>query len=257
MNDSHKIFSRNIMFYGNDVFDLLQRSCVAVVGLGGVGGYAAEILVRAGLGTIRIIDCDIVKLSDSNRQLIATSDAIDRPKVEVMKEHLHSINPFLVIDSRYTFFHADTAPTLITGGIDFVIDAIDSLNPKSELIRSCLQLSIPIISAMGAAGRTDPLKARIGPLDGTVNCRLARALRRHLRSRGIPTNIPVVYSTEPAIEAQGTGDAGTETTGTYVRGRLRAALPSLPTIPAVFGILAGDYVLKALIEKSSISSPLR
>jgi tRNA threonylcarbamoyladenosine dehydratase len=254
MNNPQEIFTRNIMFYGDEVFASLQQSCVAVVGLGGVGGYAAEILVRAGLGAIRIVDCDIVKPSDSNRQLIATSDAMGRPKVEVLKERLCSISPSLAVDPRHAFFHADTATTLITKDVDFVVDAIDSLSPKGELIRSCLELSVPIISVMGAAGRADPAQVRIASLDGTVNCHLARALRRHLRSRGIPTDIPVVCSTEQAIEAREAGGAGAETTGTYIRGRRRMPLPSLPTIPAIFGILAADYVIKALAEGSAASS---
>jgi tRNA threonylcarbamoyladenosine dehydratase len=161
------------MLYGEEGFELLQGSFVAVVGLGGVGGYAAEAIVRAGLGKIRFIDCDVVKPTDTNRQLIATTASTGAAKAEAMKERLLSISPSLSVDGRHSFFHADTAEELITKDIDFVIDAIDSFNPKGELIRWCSNAVIPIISAMGAAGRTDPFQVRIGPLDKTENAHCA------------------------------------------------------------------------------------
>lgn len=251
MNDPSEIFARNIMLYGEESFALLQRSLVAVIGLGGVGGYAAETLVRAGLGGIRIVDCDVVKPTDTNRQLIAVASAMGASKAEAMKERLLAINPDLFVDARNAFFHSDTAAGIVTEDLAFVIDAIDSLNPKGELIRRCTDCAVPVISAMGAAGRTDPFKVRIGPLDGTAHCPLARALRRHLRAKGITTDIPVVYSTERPVEPADDAAPELETEGTYLRGRRRRSLPSLPTIPAIFGILAAHYVLSVLSEKAS------
>jgi tRNA threonylcarbamoyladenosine dehydratase len=248
MTEPRDIFDRNIRLYGQEGFDRLQRSFIAVVGLGGVGGYAAETLVRAGLGRIRIIDCDIVKLTDINRQLTALSTNVDTPKVRAMEARLLSINPAAAVDAHHAFFHRDTAADLITGDLDFVIDAIDSLNPKGELIRWCTEHDIPIISAMGAAGRTDPFQVRIGPLDSTSLCPLARALRRHLRTRGISTAIPVVYSTERPVGPRDDIGPAVEAAGTYIRGRHRSALPSLPTVPAVFGIVAAHHALCQLLE---------
>jgi tRNA A37 threonylcarbamoyladenosine dehydratase len=251
MNDpSSEMFARDIMFYGEEGFQRLQRSLVAVIGLGGVGGYAAETLVRAGLGGIRIVDCDVIKPTDTNRQLIALAPTMGRLKVETMKERLLAINPYLSVDARNAFFHSDTAADIITEDLAFVVDAIDSLNPKGELIRWCTDLAIPVISTMGAAGRSDPFRVRIGPLDDTVNCRLARALRRHLRTKGITTNILVVHSTEKPVEPAGQAVPELEAEGTYLRGRRRRSLPSLPTIPAVFGILAAHHVLSRLLEKT-------
>jgi tRNA threonylcarbamoyladenosine dehydratase len=241
------------MFYGEERFHRLQDAFVAVVGLGGVGGYAAETLVRAGLGRIRIIDCDLVKPTDRNRQIIATEATTGIAKVEAMKERLHTVNPFLVVDDRHAFFHHDTETELITADLDFVIDAIDSLNPEGELIRWCTGASIPIISSMGAAGRKDPTQVRTGLLNETANCPLARALRRHLRAKGITTDIPVVFSTERPGAQPGTFAPDTESEGAYLRGRHRQALPSLPTIPAIFGILAADFVMTALCKKPSIT----
>src|SRR5512145_190618 len=150
------IFSRNVMFYGQTGFDRLQQASVAVVGLGGVGSYAAEALVRAGIGSLRIIDCDSVKATDVNRQLLALSTNLDTPKVEAGRMRLLAINPDLHLDVRHEFFHFDTADALITPDLDFVVDAIDSLNPKAALIRHCIERNIRIISALGASSRTDP-----------------------------------------------------------------------------------------------------
>jgi tRNA threonylcarbamoyladenosine dehydratase len=251
MTTPRDLFSRNIMFYGEESFCRLQDGFVAVVGSGGVGGYAAETLVRAGLGRIRIIDCDLVKPTDVNRQIIATAATMGMRKVEAMKERLITINPSLIVDERHAFFHRDTETELITADLDFVIDAIDSLNPKGELIRWCTGASIPIISSMGAAGRIDPTQVRIGPLDETRNCPLARALRRHLRIKGVTTDISVVFSTERPTAPAGGLAPDIESEGTYLKGRHRQALPSLPTIPAIFGILAANYVISALCQKTT------
>jgi tRNA A37 threonylcarbamoyladenosine dehydratase len=246
MTGSREMFARNIMLYGEDGFARLQASRVAVVGLGGVGGYAAETLVRAGLGAIRIIDCDIVKPTDVNRQIGALAVNLNEPKTRAMESRLLSINPALSVDARHAFFHRDTAADLIATDLDFVVDAIDSLNPKGELIRWCKECGIPLVSAMGAACRTDPFLVRIGPLDGTHNCPLARALRRHLRGKGVSTDVTVVYSTEQPSESP-LAEPTLETDGTYLRGRARRSLPSLPTIPAIFGILAAHHVISSLL----------
>jgi tRNA A37 threonylcarbamoyladenosine dehydratase len=243
-----EIFSRSIMLYGAAAFERLWRSFVAVVGLGGVGSYAAEALVRAGLGRLRVIDCDIVKPSDVNRQIIALSTNIGTAKVAAARDRLLAINPHLEIDCQHAFFHSDTASSLITADLDFVIDAIDSLHPKGELIRHCVDHGIPIISALGAAGRTDPLQVKFSNLDETTICPLARALRRHLRSHGIPTDLSVVYSTERPLKIhKDFAGAITAAQDTYARGRSRQALPSLPAVPAIFGLIAANHVILNVI----------
>jgi tRNA A37 threonylcarbamoyladenosine dehydratase len=247
MTNAKDLFIRNRMLYSEAGFKRLQNSFVAVVGLGGVGSYAAEAIVRAGIGKLRVIDCDRVAPSDVNRQLIALATNLNVPKVEAARDRYLQINPQVVIDPRMEFFHQDTESALITSDLDYVIDAIDSLNPKIELIRCCQEKGIPIISSMGAAGRVDPCQIRIDTLDKTTICPLARTVRRHLRRRQICTDIPVIYSTEPVRKREATAAPPTlATTGAYLRGRNRQVLPSHPTLPAIFGLMAANHVILAL-----------
>jgi tRNA A37 threonylcarbamoyladenosine dehydratase len=237
-------FIRNKMFFGLEGFQKLQESFVAVVGLGGVGSYAAEALARAGVGRLRIIDCDKVKPSDINRQLIALSTTTGMPKTQAAAERLAAINPQLRLEPVQAFFHFDTADELITEDIDFVVDAIDSLNPKGQLIRHCMEKNISIISALGASSRTDPFLLQQTSLNKTVNCPLARALRRHLRTKGIRDDVPVIYSPEPPRLSQlDLPEPLVEATDAYLRGRLRRPLPSIPTLPAIVGLMAANYVI--------------
>lgn len=239
------------MLYGQSGFERLQKANVAVVGLGGVGSYAAEGLVRAGIGRLRIIDCDTIKETDVNRQLIALSTNIDTPKVEAAKTRLLAINPNLKLDVRHAFFHFDTAVELIGPDLDFVVDAIDSLNPKAALIQYCTEKNIRIISTLGASCRTDPFKIRIGNLNKTTVCPLARALRRHLHSRKIKADPPVIYSIETPVTSAEEDDCAEapESVGAYVRGRKRRALPSLSTIPGITGLMAANFVIVELLGK--------
>ena len=250
-----ELFERSIMLYGPEGFRRLQGTFVAVVGLGGVGAYAAEALVRAGIGHLRIIDCDVIKATDVNRQLIALAANLGRSKVDAAAERLLSINPALQLDARQAFFHTDTADELITSDLHFVIDAIDSLNPKAALLTYCRQHNVPVISALGASSRTDPFQIRMASLDDTSVCPLARALRRHLRSRKLPTDLPVIYSTEPPATAVHGNSGATEThsEGPYERGRKRRALPSISTIPGIIGLMAANHVLFTLLREESAS----
>lgn len=251
MTTPEEYFSRSIMLYGREGFDRLQKSMVTVVGMGGVGSQAAEALCRAGIGGLKIIDCDIIKPTDINRQIIALATNTGERKVDAASSRLKQINPVIRLDARYAFFHHDTADELLGDAADFVIDAIDSMNPKAELISQCVQRSLPVISALGAAGKTDPMKVRVDILKNTEVCPLARTLRRYLRSRQITTDIPVVYSTEKPAPAREDGPGETsETSGTYTRGRARRSLPSLPTLPAIFGLVAANYVILELLKKT-------
>lgn len=242
------------MFYGKKGFEKLRGSFVAVIGLGGVGSFAAEVLCRAGIGRMRLVDCDVIKPSDVNRQLIALSSNVNEKKVDAAGRRLREINPDIDLDGRHIFFHHDTAEELLGGGLDFVVDAIDSMNPKAELIRICTEKGLPVISALGAAGRMDPAKVQVATLMRTEVCPLARTLRRYLRKRKVTTDIPVVYSTESPVLPNSDGPAASnETTGTYIRGRARSSLPSLPTIPALFGLIAANYVVEELLKQADIS----
>ncbi len=245
------IFLRNLMFYGKEGFERLQRASVAIVGLGGVGSYAAEALVRAGIGKLRIIDCDNIKATDVNRQLLALSTNLDTPKVEAGRTRLLAINPDLCLDVRREFFHFDTADALITQDLDYVVDAIDSLSPKAALIRHCTERDIRIISALGASSRTDPFAIRITTLSQTIRCPLARALRRYLRAKKVIADPPVLYSQEPPVRAHTLEDSpqASESTGAYARGRKRRALPSISTLPGIIGLMAANYVIFELLKE--------
>ncbi len=237
------------MLLGQEGFEKLKSSSVAVVGLGGVGSYAAEALARAGVGYLRLIDCDKVKHSDINRQLIAANSTVGQPKIQAAARRLQDINPYSVIDGRNAFFHSDTAGELIDAGIDFVVDAIDSLNPKGQLIKHCTEQGIPLITALGASSRTDPFRLQQTTLDKTAGCPLARALRRHLRAKGIREDIPVIYSPEPPCASRlPAAEPMVEAADAYVRGRLRRSLPSIPTLPGIVGLMAANYVIFELLE---------
>lgn len=221
---------------------------------GGVGSYAAEALVRAGIGRLRIIDCDVIKASDVNRQLIALSTNLDIPKIEAARVRLLAINPDLDLDARQEFFHFDTANDLITNNLDFVVDAIDSLNPKAALIQHCREQNIRIISALGASSRRDPFSIRISTLSQTIGCPLARALRRHLRRKKVIADPPVLYSQEPPVIGQETEDSpqAQESVGAYSRGRKRRALPSISTLPGIVGLMAANYVIFELLKVEQV-----
>ncbi len=250
MDQQNDPFIRNKMLLGLEGFQKLQESYVAVVGLGGVGSYSAEAIARAGVGRLRIIDCDTVKPSDCNRQLIALSTTIGMTKTQAAAERLQAINPQLRLEPVQAFFHFDTAEELISRDMDFVIDAIDSLSPKGELIRHCMEKGIPLISALGSSSRTDPFQLQISSLNKTVTCPLARALRRHLRSKGIRDDGTVIYSPEPPRESLlPVVEPMEESTDAYSRGRLRRSLPSISTLPGIVGLMAANYVIFELQKR--------
>jgi len=219
------------------------------------GPWGRRLLCRGGSGArrggrLRIIDCDRVKPSDINRQLIALRTTIGLPKVQAAAERILAINPKLQLETCNAFFHFDTADGLISEGIDFVIDAIDSLSPKGQLIKHCTEKGTPLISALGASSRTDPFQLQLTSLNKTVNCPLARALRRHLRTKGIPDDVPVIYSPEPSRPSLlAAAEPLVESTGAYIRGRLCRSLPMSPTLPGIVGLMATNYVIFELQKR--------
>jgi tRNA A37 threonylcarbamoyladenosine dehydratase len=245
VTDGRLAGSRTRLLVGTEGWERLRRSCVAVVGLGGVGAFAAEALARAGVGRLRLVDCDVIRPTDFNRHLFAVEETLGMPKVEAAGRRLRSVAPGIELDLREAFFHADTRDELLGGDISFVIDAIDSLAPKVELLCACVEKGLPVISAMGSAGRTDPMAVRIGGIRDTAGDPLARHVRRGLRRRGVTADIPVVFS----VEKMGTpsGKAGDREGGEhYRRGRERRVLPSLPSLPGIFGLCAANVVILKL-----------
>lgn len=250
----HYYFGRTELLIGEKGLQRLQGARVALFGLGGVGSYVAEALVRSGIGFLRIVDFDHVGASNFNRQLYALRTTLGRAKVTVAEERLLDINPELILDTREAFFHADSADELLATPLDFVVDAIDSLGPKCELIAQCVERGIPVVSAMGAAARTDPTALRYGTIWETLACPLARKVRQTLRRRGITADVPVVYSVEPPHDTYDPDELGEQAEISYDRGRKRRVLPSMGMLPGIVGLMVANYVVQRLVMENANTS---
>lgn len=217
------------MLLGEDGMARLKTARVAVFGVGGVGGYAVEALVRSGVGAVDIFDNDTVSVTNLNRQIIATHDTIGRPKVDVMRERALSINPDVVINAHNCFYMPDNADEYDFSVYDYIIDAIDTVTGKLEIIIRANEANVPIISCMGAGNKLDPTLFEVTDIYKTSVCPLARTMRYELRKRGIK-KLKVVYSTEEPVK---TGD------------RVPA---SVAFVPSVAGMIAAGEVIKDLLE---------
>ncbi|MBP1736213.1 MAG: hypothetical protein H6Q60_94 [Oscillospiraceae bacterium] len=191
-------FSRTQLMLGAASMERLSHSKVAVFGIGGVGGYAVEALVRSGVGAVDLYDDDKICLTNLNRQIIATRKTVGQYKVEVMKERALDINPDCRVGTFRTFYGPDTAPDIDLEQYDYVIDAVDTMTAKLELACRAYAGGVPIISSMGAANKLDPTAFRVADLYKTSFDPLARIMRRELRKRGVKA-LKVVYSEEPAL----------------------------------------------------------
>lgn len=205
----HRRFDRIGRLVGDRAMAKLERSHVIIMGVGGVGSFAAESLVRSGVGTVTLVDFDLVCATNINRQLHALQGTAGEPKVEVMAERLRRINPKARILTRQVFYNADTSASLLFDAsspkVDFVIDAIDNMTAKCHLIQTCRDHQIPMVVVMGAAGRMDPTQVRVVDLNRTEMDPFARMVRKVLRLKhGFPgkalTGIPAVFSAEPKID---------------------------------------------------------
>lgn len=231
--------TRTALLLGTEGMRRLAASHVLVVGLGGVGAYAAEEIARAGVGRMTLVDADVVSLSNLNRQLPALHSTLGKPKAEVMAARLRDINPDLEIEVRNCFVRDEETEALLDAAhYDFVVDAIDTLSPKTFLIYHALQRHLPIISSMGAGAKMDPSRIRIADISKTTDCALARAVRKRLRGMGISSGLPVVFSTEPAnpraILEVDDEECKRTTTGT------------VSYMPALFGCYLASYVIRHL-----------
>jgi tRNA threonylcarbamoyladenosine dehydratase len=234
--------SRTIDLVGAEGFARMRRSCVTVVGLGGVGSHAAVALARAGVGHLRLVDFDTVSLTSLNRSAFAREIDVGQPKALVLADFLRAVDPSVQVEALQLFFHEDTADQVLATRPDFVVDAIDSVTPKLALLRACHSRGLPVVSCMAASARTDPLQVRIGDIAETRCCPLARVIRKELRHHGIQGGILCVYSLEPG-RAPLPPDLAEET---LRRGRVRRRLPSLSTLPGIFGFTAASLVIARL-----------
>ncbi len=242
-------YSRILRFVGDNGMKRLIHAKVIVVGLGAVGSYAVEGLARAGIGHLRLVDFDTIQPSNINRQLYALESTINRPKCDVARERVLDINPDCKVEAMRIFVHTDTMDEIFRDfQPDFVVDAIDSLSPKVELMAWLQEKKIPFISSMGAALRSDPTKIEIGPLRKVNGCPLARMIKKRFRKRKLKMNCPCVYSSEDisAVRHACLGEPEPSTLEEARRGRARHVMGSLPTITGIFGLALANYVIQKL-----------
>lgn len=232
-----EFYSRTEMMLGEDGVEKLKSSCVAVFGVGGVGGYAIEALARAGVGEIHLIDSDRVSISNINRQIIATHSTVGQYKTEAMAERIHSINPDAKVVCYSVFFDESTKCQFDFTKYDYIVDAIDSLSAKVELIVSAYEVGANIISAMGAGNKLDPTRFEVADISKTTVCPLARAVRIALRKRGI-NHLKVVYSKEPPVITPEVSD-----------GERRRVPGSVSFVPSVMGLIIAGEVIKDISKK--------
>ena len=232
------MFSRTRMLLGDAAMDRLKRARVAVYGVGGVGGHVVEALTRSGVGALDLVDSDRVELSNLNRQIIATQGTLGMLKVDAAKARVLSIDPDCQVVTWPIFFLPETADRFVFSQYDYVVDAIDTVAGKLQLIETAKAAGVPVISSMGAGNKLDPTAFRVADISETSVCPLARVMRRELRKRGIE-HVKVVYSTEPALSP---APADEET------GR-RSTPGSVAFVPAVAGLVLAGEVIKDLIKE--------
>jgi tRNA A37 threonylcarbamoyladenosine dehydratase len=193
-------FSRTELAIGPEGLDIMKRSTVAVLGIGGVGSIAAEALARTGVGRIILIDKDVVDITNVNRQIHALTTTVGQPKAELMRDRIKLINPDCDAIALRMFYTEETYEKLFEFPLDYVLDASDTISYKIHLIKQCLQRKIPIISSMGAANKMDPTKFQVADISKTSMDPIARVIRQKLRKEGIKKGVKVVFSTEEPLK---------------------------------------------------------
>ncbi len=253
MSEQHR-FSRTELLIGSEGLEKLKKSHVAVFGLGGVGGHAAEALCRSGMGRITIVDFDDVCLTNINRQIHAMTDTVGKSKALLMAERMRRINPDAEIIPFKDFYSAENSEFLLSSGYDYVLDAIDHITSKLHLIKTCRQKGLPIISSMGAAAKLDPAKIRVADISETHKCRMARIVRKLLKKDGIENGIKVVFSTEEYREQAAYENICRENCicpnkdeDVFSCRHRRVILGSSSFIPGIFGLTMAGVVVNDLL----------
>lgn len=249
-----KQMERTERLVGRDGLKKLHSSRVAVVGLGGVGSFALEALVRAGIGSLVLVDHDVVELTNLNRQLLALHSTLGLPKVEAARRRAMDINPQVKIDAWPIFCGPDNCRELLSGQLDYVVDAIDVVASKVALLRTARELDRPVASSMGMGNKLDPTALRVADISATQVCPLARVIRRELRRYGIVTGIQTVFSIEPSLKE--TAQSITRVESDSIKGlAFNAALISGPRIgpgsisyvPSIAGLMLAGIVIRGLL----------
>lgn len=234
-------FSRTEILLGSKAMDKLKNSKVIVFGIGGVGGYVVEALVRSGIGTIDIVDNDTVSLTNLNRQIIATWSTIGKNKVDVMEVRMKDINPDVIVNKHQCFYLPETAERFDFSQYDYVIDAVDTVSAKIDIVMQAEKAGIPVISSMGAGNKLNPAAFEVADIYKTSVCPLAKVMRRELKKRGVK-KLKVVYSKEIPLKPAENEDIRKENE------KKRQAPGSIAFVPSVAGLIIAGEVIKDLVE---------
>ncbi|MGG0738760.1 tRNA threonylcarbamoyladenosine dehydratase [Niallia taxi] len=239
-------FSRNELAIGTEGLETLKNSTVAVLGIGGVGSFSAEALARSGVGKLILIDKDDVDITNVNRQVIALLSTVGRPKVDIMKERIADINPECEVIALKMFYTEETYEEIFAYGLDYVVDASDTISYKIHLMKECLTRNIPIISSMGAANKMDPTRFQIADISKTHTDPIAKVVRLRLRKEGIRKGIKVVFSDESPIVIREDVRKVVGKDNAPIR---KAKMPpsSNAFVPSVAGLIMASHVVKELL----------
>jgi tRNA A37 threonylcarbamoyladenosine dehydratase len=238
----HDWLERTEMLIGEEALKKLKSARVLVVGLGGVGAYAAEMICRAGTGSMTIVDGDNIHTSNINRQLIAINSTLGLKKTELMASRLLDINPDLKLNIISEYIRGDRLPEILEEKYDYVVDAIDTLSPKIFLIWHSVQRKYPLVSSMGSGGKTDPLKIRITDISETTDCNLARILRKRLHRLGVREGFRAVWSPETTDKSKVIPTAGEQ--------NKKSIVGTISYMPAAFGIACASVVIRDIINST-------
>lgn len=247
-------FSRTELIFGKEAMERLYRARVAIFGIGGVGSYTAEALARSGVGILDLIDDDRVCLTNINRQLFATRKTIGESKVDAARERLLEINPKIIVNTHKTFFMPETSSQFDFSQYDYIVDAIDTVKGKIELVVKACEAEVPVISSMGAGNKVDPTAFRVTDIHKTKVCPLARVMRQELKKRGIK-KLKVVYSEEEVIKPVEDMAISCKTQcicppDTVRKCTRRNQIPgSNAFVPPVAGLIIAGEVIKDIIKK--------
>lgn len=223
-------FQRTRMLIGDEAVQALGRAKVLVFGVGGVGGYVCDALARAGVGRIDVVDKDVVDITNINRQIIATTDTIGMPKVDVCRARLQAINPAVECEARKCFYLPETSDSFDFKKYDYIVDAVDNVTAKIDIICKAKEAETPVISSMGTGNKLDPTAFRIADIEKTKVCPLAKVVRKELRNRGVH-GVKVLYSEEEPLKS------GNRTPA------------SISFVPSCAGLIIAGEVIKDLIKK--------
>ena len=246
-------FSRTELLFGSEAMEKLAKARVAVFGIGGEGGYVCEGLVRSGVGALDIVDDDKVCLTNLNRQIIATRKTVGKYKTEVMKERILEINPKAQVYTHQCFFLPETADQFDFTQYDYVVDAVDTVTAKIEIIMRAKEAGVPVISCMGAGNKLDPTQFKVADIYKTSMCPLAKVMRHEMKKRGV-RKLKVVYSEEKPVRPVAEDEAGCKTNcicppGTQRTCSVRRDIPgSVSFVPSVAGLIIAGEVIKDLVK---------